>query len=620
MNPSPSGAMAPSESVDDVPSLWRRLWATVRDSLRPLALQPVHADWFSAAEVASYHRAKRSSTTADAIDDATWSDLQVDTYLRHVAVDTSLFGRQALVHRLRSGCAEPARSMGARAAREPATAAVLAAAASARRQLRCVRLDLVPALFDDALPVLPAWADRLWLVPLLLAAGVLLALLHSPLLGALVLMAWALVSAIFVARLSTPLRRWREIRDGLTTLLAAGREMAAAARLAPRPWLTELVDTEAALLAQWRRLAPNAMERLPAIAEYLNLVALYDYARMRRQLDAVRADLPDLRASFERIASADADLCLAGHLRDASSWCLAGKGAARQLSLQAMVHPLLAQAQPLSLQLDGQGLLITGHNGVGKSTLLRAVGLNLLAARGFGFCAHQIEARLRELAEQQRALDMARQLAAAQIQPHFLYNALASLQHWVQAKDDRAAPMLAALTGFLRATLPLFNRERLALGDEAEAARQYLAVMQLRLGERLRASVTIDPAAHAQRHATRAAADPGGERRRTRRDAGAGRRRGPGAGPRGRRPHHLDRARQRPRAASGRGRRCRPGQQPRAPGPGLRRAGHAAPGQCARRWLHRHAGSALRTDDAAMNPAGVPPHHGPDRRRRRSPA
>jgi LytS/YehU family sensor histidine kinase len=111
--------------------------------------------------------------------------------------------------------------------------------------------------------------------------------------------------------------------------------------------------------------------------------------------------------------------------------------------------------------------------------------------------AHQIEARLREQAEQQRALDMARQLAAAQIQPHFLFNSLASLQHWVQAKDDRAAPMLAALTAFLRATLPLFNRQRLALGDEAEAVRQYLAVMQLRLGERLRYTIDIAPAAAA---------------------------------------------------------------------------------------------------------------------------
>jgi signal transduction histidine kinase len=109
--------------------------------------------------------------------------------------------------------------------------------------------------------------------------------------------------------------------------------------------------------------------------------------------------------------------------------------------------------------------------------------------------AHRIEGRLREQAEQQRALDMARQLAAAQIQPHFLYNALAALQHWVQAKDDRAAPMLAALTGFLRATLPLFNQQRLALGDEAEAVRQYLAVMALRLGDRLRWSVDVPPEA-----------------------------------------------------------------------------------------------------------------------------
>lgn len=386
MSPSSSGALQPSESHRNTAPRWRRLWAAVRDSLRPAAPQPVHPDWFSTAEVASYHCAKRPAAPAGLIDDATWSDLQVETYLRHLATDTSLFGRQALVHRLRSGCAAPVRSTAAQATRDPATAALLAAASSARRQLRCVRLDLVPALFEESLPVLPAWADRLWLVPLLLAAGLLLAVVHSPLLGALVLLAWASVSAVFVARLSTPLRRWRETREGLTMLLAAGRELAAAARLVPRPWLSGLVDAEAVLRAQWQRVAPTALERLPALVEYLNLVALYDYARMRRQLDAVRAELPGLRTSFERIADADADLCLAEHLRNTATWCLAEKGAARQLDLQAMFHPLLGQAQPLSLRLDGQGLLITGHNGVGKSTLLRAVGLNLLVARAFGYC------------------------------------------------------------------------------------------------------------------------------------------------------------------------------------------------------------------------------------------
>jgi signal transduction histidine kinase len=131
--------------------------------------------------------------------------------------------------------------------------------------------------------------------------------------------------------------------------------------------------------------------------------------------------------------------------------------------------------------------------------LTTVFGLAALLSLGWWFLAvwraHQIEARLREQAEQARALAMAGQLAAAQIQPHFLYNALAALQHWVQVKDDRAAPLLDALTGFLRATLPLFNRSRLALGDEAAAAREYLEVMRLRLGERLRYGIDIEPAA-----------------------------------------------------------------------------------------------------------------------------
>jgi len=109
--------------------------------------------------------------------------------------------------------------------------------------------------------------------------------------------------------------------------------------------------------------------------------------------------------------------------------------------------------------------------------------------------AQQIEARLRELDERDRAIALARQLATAQIQPHFLFNSLASLQHWVDTRDDRAGPMLASLTGYLRATLPLFDRNALTLGEELEAVRRYLEVMQTRLGARLRFTIDADPAA-----------------------------------------------------------------------------------------------------------------------------
>lgn len=111
------------------------------------------------------------------------------------------------------------------------------------------------------------------------------------------------------------------------------------------------------------------------------------------------------------------------------------------------------------------------------------------------FRAHQISARLTELDERERNAAMRAQLLQAQIQPHFLFNSLASLQQWVETGDGRAAPMLRSLTGFLRASLPLFDRPLLSVAEEAEVVRRYLEVMQARLGARLCFEIDIAPAA-----------------------------------------------------------------------------------------------------------------------------
>jgi Histidine kinase len=155
---------------------------------------------------------------------------------------------------------------------------------------------------------------------------------------------------------------------------------------------------------------------------------------------------------------------------------------------------------PLVLGL-GLGLVIRSIEGVQQMEVMAVALVAVIGSLALWFAIvyrHQfIERRLVELDERDRRVDMARQLAQAQIQPHFLYNSLASLQHWVQVKDDRAAPMLDALTGFLRATLPLFDQRALRLGDEAQAVRAYCSVMQLRLGPRLAWQVDIDEAAAA---------------------------------------------------------------------------------------------------------------------------
>ena len=110
------------------------------------------------------------------------------------------------------------------------------------------------------------------------------------------------------------------------------------------------------------------------------------------------------------------------------------------------------------------------------------------------FRAQQIEARLRELAEQEAALRLSTRLATAQIQPHFLFNTLASLQHWVDTQDPRAAPLLRDFTAYLRATLPMFERELQPLADEVGMVRHYLAIMQARMGRRLTVELDVSPA------------------------------------------------------------------------------------------------------------------------------
>jgi signal transduction histidine kinase len=109
----------------------------------------------------------------------------------------------------------------------------------------------------------------------------------------------------------------------------------------------------------------------------------------------------------------------------------------------------------------------------------------------------QLGARLAELDAQDERIAMAQRLATAQIQPHFLFNTLASLQHWVDTRDDRAGPMLRSLTRYLRATLPMFEQDRLPLEQELQIVRSYLDIMQARLGQRLSWSLDADAGAGA---------------------------------------------------------------------------------------------------------------------------
>ncbi|WP_374568018.1 sensor histidine kinase [Ideonella sp.] len=93
---------------------------------------------------------------------------------------------------------------------------------------------------------------------------------------------------------------------------------------------------------------------------------------------------------------------------------------------------------------------------------------------------------------QRQALDARLRLLQAQVEPHFLFNTLANVQALVDAGSPQASPVLASLVAYLRAAVPRLAEPQSRLGQELEMVNAYLALMQLRLPDRLQFSVQVD--------------------------------------------------------------------------------------------------------------------------------
>ncbi|HEY9109537.1 MAG TPA: histidine kinase [Roseateles sp.] len=81
----------------------------------------------------------------------------------------------------------------------------------------------------------------------------------------------------------------------------------------------------------------------------------------------------------------------------------------------------------------------------------------------------------------------------AQIEPHFLFNTLANVKRLYETHPTRGRDMLVALIAYLRAALPGMRRHESTLAEELELVRHYLAILQMRMGERLSFDITATP-------------------------------------------------------------------------------------------------------------------------------
>lgn len=105
--------------------------------------------------------------------------------------------------------------------------------------------------------------------------------------------------------------------------------------------------------------------------------------------------------------------------------------------------------------------------------------------------ANALDAARRERELERTSLQARLSALQAQVEPHFLFNALASLQQLIRSQPATAERFLGELHDYLRLALPSLRQPMSTLDREFELASAYLTVMATRLGARLRFGLQV---------------------------------------------------------------------------------------------------------------------------------
>jgi sensor histidine kinase YesM len=115
----------------------------------------------------------------------------------------------------------------------------------------------------------------------------------------------------------------------------------------------------------------------------------------------------------------------------------------------------------------------------------------------------QAEVKAAQATETAEAEQLKRQVAEArmaamqaQVEPHFLFNTLASIDHLIETDPPRASRMQKSLIALLRATMPSLResgaqRGQRQLGQEVAVVEPYLDILKVRMEERLTTDINV---------------------------------------------------------------------------------------------------------------------------------
>jgi signal transduction histidine kinase len=186
---------------------------------------------------------------------------------------------------------------------------------------------------------------------------------------------------------------------------------------------------------------------------------------------------------------------LAVALPIAGTVALASRAPARTPPVRAMLFAVAIAASAITgeLALVAWGSLAAPPDA--RSLIVRATqwfilatsvaGLYYLWRRGVAARAATQAAEMRRIRLERQVVQARLQTLRSQIEPHFLFNTLATLRRLHETEPNRGAQLLAHFLEYLRTTLPQRHAGPGTLRQEVDLARAYLGMVKVRMGDRL---------------------------------------------------------------------------------------------------------------------------------------
>jgi signal transduction histidine kinase len=108
-------------------------------------------------------------------------------------------------------------------------------------------------------------------------------------------------------------------------------------------------------------------------------------------------------------------------------------------------------------------------------------------------------AEVKRLQLEQQCLAIQVQTLQSQIEPHFLFNTLATIRRLYQTDRARGHSTLAGFVHYLQSALPGMRAQETTLGRELDLITAYVDVLRVRMGSRLNFAVDVAPALRSYR-------------------------------------------------------------------------------------------------------------------------